>query len=119
MSKRDTMDETVQQKRRKTEERSKFPHGDVLVMIMSFLQVVEKAVMKTVCKDFAEACDCPDSCVGTLNLKGITDFKFKKTILSMPKRTFVKKLNLSKLNFENENFFACTILGGTFPSYSI
>jgi hypothetical protein len=84
-------------------------------MIMSFLQVVEKAVMKTVCKDFKEACGCPDSCVGTLNLEGITDFKFKKTILSMPKRTFVKKLNLSKLNFENENFFACTILGGTFP----
>jgi hypothetical protein len=115
MSKRATMAETVQQKRRKTEEKSKFPHGDVLVTIMSFLKVVEKAFMKTVCKDFVEACECSDSCVGTLDLKGITDFKFKKTVLSMPKRTFVKKLNLSKLYFENETFFIGMILLGKFP----
>ena len=105
------MDETVQQKRRKTEEKSKFPHGDLLVTIMSFLKVVEKAFMKTVCKDFAEACECSDSCVGTLDLKGIPAAKFGKIVASMPKRTFVKKLNLSELDFVENDFFPLVRFG--------
>ena len=116
MSKRATINEPVQQKRRKTEEKSKFPQGDVLVTIMSFLKVVEKAFLKTVSKEFDEACKCSDSCVGVLNLKYTPASKLAKILASMPDRTFVKKLDLSQSNFAEDDFLTLEKFGGKFTN---
>ena len=107
-----TMKDCTQQK---TKEKPKFPRGDVLIMIMSFLQLVEKAVVKTVCKEFDEACKCPDSYVGVLDLEGIHVNKFKRILTSMPKRTFVEDLILSRMHFKKEDSLPFEMFREKFP----
>ena len=76
-------------------EQSKFPHGETLGVVLSFLTTSEKLEVHDVSQDFSDALQLPHAWGETLEVRDLTLSEVKKLLASMPSKTPVRKMVLS------------------------